>query len=45
MKIFEKGLSRLCSNSMRDRSRILWIYSLAQVRCTAAFPRTHPGIQ
>src|SRR6202049_790459 len=27
MKIFETGSSRLCSNSMRDRSRILWIYS------------------
>src|ERR1700721_2576848 len=27
MKVFETGSSRLCSNSMRDRSRILWTYS------------------
>src|SRR6202030_3331975 len=27
MKIFETGSSRLCSNSMRDRSRILWTCS------------------
>src|SRR5580698_10445511 len=28
MKTFGTGSSRLCSNSMRDRSRILWAYSL-----------------
>src|SRR5437899_8701907 len=27
MKIFETGLSRLCSSSMCDPSRILWTYS------------------